>query len=362
MYPHQYKEAKYKSMKRIGFVPGEPGTSLFDAICDSENIYQAHCLASRGKSWYTEVKMVNGNLPYYLNQIERSLREHTFHTSQYEIEDRYDGIKLRTIYKLPYYPDRIVQWAILHVIGSILESKMISTTYSSIKNRGPYQCMQHVYHDLKKDRDGTFYCMKLDIRKFYPSIDHEYLKGLYAMTFKDPNLLWLLFDIIDSTPNDSGIPIGNYLSQYSGNYFLTPFDHWVKENTDIKYYYRYMDDMVLLHQSKNYLHDVLNNINDKMAEMHLSLKPNYQIFPVNSRGIDFVGYVIYHDKCMIRKRIVNNYKKCVMYINSLPIDKITDHHMQSYFSYKGLIMHGDTEFLHKKYGIPLERRLNWDKI
>ena len=340
--------------KRIHDVPGKPGTSLFDAICEFDNIRRAHAYASRGKRHYEEVQMVNSNPDIYLKKIQTSLQNHTFTTSPYKIERRFDGIKWRTIYILPYYPDRIVQWAILNVIGSILESKMISTTFSSIKGRGPYQCAQRVKYDLQKDPDGTFYCMKLDIRKFYPSINHEYLKGLYTLVFKDPELLWLLFDIIDSTDECEGIPIGNFLSQYSGNFFLTPFDHWIKEKSGINYYYRYMDDMLFLHESKKFLHELLNKIKIKLNEIDLTLKSNYQIFPVDDRGIDFVGCVLYHNKTFIRRRIANGYRVHVAKLLNKYPSEITEQDIQTYFSRKGVIIHGDTRTLQEKYGDVLE--------
>lgn len=111
-------------MLRYRFLPGNPGVTLFDAICDMDNLRLAHQNASRGKSFYKEVKMVNSNPDYYLKQIQDSLLNRTFTTSPYNIFQRMEGEKLRTIYKLPYYPDRIVQWAILQIIGPIMERKL----------------------------------------------------------------------------------------------------------------------------------------------------------------------------------------------------------------------------------------------
>ena len=124
-------------MLRYRFLPGNPGVTLFDAVCDMDNLRLAHQNASRGKSFYKEVKMVNSNPDYYLKQIQDSLLNRTFTTSPYNIFQRMEGEKLRTIYKLPYYPDRIVQWAILQIIGPIMERHFIYDTYSSIKGRGP---------------------------------------------------------------------------------------------------------------------------------------------------------------------------------------------------------------------------------
>lgn len=148
----------------------------------------------------------------------------------------------------------------------------------------------------------TTYCLKLDIRKFYPSINHDILyNDIVKRKIKDPYILKILKEIIYSA---NGVPIGNYLSQYFANLYLAYFDHWVKEQLKCKFYFRYADDIVILSNSKEFLHDVLNKIRvylkDKLA---LDLKPNYQIFPVEARGIDFVGYIFRHRYTLLRKSI-----------------------------------------------------------
>jgi hypothetical protein len=164
-----------------------------------------------------------------------------------------------------------------------------------------------------RDVDNTRYCLKIDIRKFYPSIDHDILKQVIRRKIKCPDTLWLLDQVIDSAP---GVPIGNYLSQYFANLYLTYFDHWIKEEVGIKYYFRYADDMVFLHGDKAFLHGLLVRINDYMhARLHLSLKGNYQVFPVSARGIDFVGFVFYHTHTRMRKGIKKNFCRAVAKLN-----------------------------------------------
>lgn len=97
----------------------------------------------------------------------------------------------------------------------------------------------------------------MDIRKYYPSIDHLILKNIVQKKIKDKRLLELLDGIIDSAP---GIPIGNYLSQFFANLYLSYFDHWLKEERRTKYYYRYADDMVILASNKEKLHSLLGEI------------------------------------------------------------------------------------------------------
>lgn len=339
-------------MKRYKTLPGDPGVTLFDAICDPENIVRAHINASKGKSWYKEIIMVNSNPQYYLGEVRRMLVEQTYVNSSYEEFDREENGKMRHIYKLPYYPDRIIQWAILQVIGPILNKKFISTTYSSIPDRGPFQCMQKVSSDIINDPEGTVYCLKIDIHHFYQSINHDGLKNKYRKIFKDEKLLWLLFTIIDSIPDEDGIPIGNYTSQYSGNIYLSEFDHWIKETKGIKYYYRYMDDMVFLHSNKEDLHQLLKDIKTRLEDVELlALKPNYQVFPTVVRGVDYVGYKMFRDHVLVRKRIVSHFIQTCNRINRK--GHLSDHDKASLFSYMGYLQHANTYNLQMKYYEPI---------
>ena len=154
---------------------------------------------------------------------------------------------------------------------------------------------------------ATQYCLKLDITKFYPSVDHTILKALLRKKIKDNDLLWLLDEIIDSAP---GLPIGNYLSQYLANYYLTFFDHWLKETMRVRYYFRYADDLVILAPDKQYLHDLLKQIKTYLeSHLKLQVKQNWQVFPVQERGIDFVGYRFYHTHVLLRKSIKKNFAR-----------------------------------------------------
>jgi RNA-directed DNA polymerase len=187
----------------------------------------------------------------------------------------------------------------------IFVSNFTVDTYSCIKKRGIHKLLETLKHDLK-DIEGTQYCLKLDIKKFYPSIDHDVMKKLLRRKFKDKDLLWLLDEIIDSA---DGLPIGNYLSQYLANFYLSYFDHWLKEVHGVRYYYRYADDIVILARTKPALHGLLVEIRKYLGELKLEVKENHQVFPVDARGIDFVGYVFRHSHIRIRKSIKKNFAR-----------------------------------------------------
>ncbi|WDU82264.1 reverse transcriptase domain-containing protein [Caloramator sp. Dgby_cultured_2] len=152
-------------------------SGLYEKIYDIQNLRLAHKNARKGKSHYSEVKMVDSNPDYYLFLKQEMLKNKTYKTSEYEIFKKIDKGKEREIYKLPYFPDRIVHWAVMQVIEPIWMKTFIFDTYSSIKGRGIHKGLKRL-HKAMKDREGTKYCLKFDIKKFYPSINHVILKQI----------------------------------------------------------------------------------------------------------------------------------------------------------------------------------------
>ncbi|MFY9378209.1 MAG: RNA-directed DNA polymerase [Peptococcia bacterium] len=280
----------------------------------------------------------------------------TYKTSEYEVFIKKDTGKEREIYKLPYFPDRIVHWAIIQVVEPIFLNRLNGCTHSAIPNKGIHSAFKQLDKYMRNDVEGTKYCLKLDVKKFYPSIDHNLLKLMYRTLFKDPNLLWLLDEIIDSTEGDKGVPIGNYLSQYSGNLFLSKFDRWIKEKLRVKYYIRYMDDIVILHHDKNYLRKLLKEINKYLKNINLEIKGDYQIFPSRTRGIDFVGYRHFGDYVLLRKstskRLIRKMRNIMKKLRNG--GKLTYSDYCSINSYKGWLKWCNGYNLYTKWIKPLE--------
>lgn len=299
-----------------------------------ENLMLADQKAQKGKKDQYGVKLHMKNQQMNLLMLQDRLLSHTYSTSEYDVFQVFEP-KERTVYRLPYYPDRITHHAIMNVLEPIFVSTFTSDTYSCIKKRGIHLLLNNLKRDLK-DVPGTKYCLKLDIKKFYPSIDHSILKRLLRKKIKDESLLWLLDEIIDSAP---GVPIGNYLSQYLANFYLTYFDHWIKEQLNVRYYYRYADDIVILSCSKQQLHDLLSQIKIYLLQnLNLEVKENHQVFPVESRGIDFVGYVFFHTHIRIRKSIKQRFAR--------KLAKNPNH--PSVASYTGWLKHCNAIHLTKK--------------
>ena len=319
-------------MKRIG--------NLYEKICSLDNLYLAYSKARLGKGKTHGVLLFEKDLNANICQIQNELITGTYKTSEYSIFKIHDP-KERTVYRLPFM-DRVVHHAIMNILEPVWTSIFVSNTYSCIKCRGIHGAVKHLRRDLK-DIENTQYCLKFDIRKYYPSVDHEILKSIIRKKIKDNRLLDLLDGIIDSAP---GIPIGNYLSQFFSNLYLSYFDHWLKEEKQLKYYYRYADDIVILHKDKSYLHALFIEINDYLVNhLNLYIKSNYQIFPVDSRGIDFVGYVFRHTYILMRKSIKKNFCRRIAKLNK---QRITlEEYKQNICSWLGWAKHCNSRNLLK---------------
>jgi len=277
---------------------------LYQQITSLANLQEADRKAQKGKQHTHGVQLHMRNQESNLLVLQDLLQGKKYKTSHYDIFTIHEP-KERIVYRLPYFPDRITHHAIMNVLERIFVSTFTADTYSCIKKRGIHKLLNKLKIDLK-DTEGTTYCLKFDIKKFYPSIDHEVLKALLRKKIKDPDLLWLLDEIIDSAP---GLPIGNYLSQYLANFYLSYFDHWIKEEKRVKYYYRYADDIVILSGDKQHLHTLLQEVKQYLSGLKLEVKENHQVFPVAARGIDYVGYVFYHSHIGIRKLIKKSFAR-----------------------------------------------------
>lgn len=261
-------------MKRIGY--------LHEQVYDIENIEIADDKARKNKSIRWGIVKHDRNRQEENERLSEQLRDLVYETSEYSTFKVYEP-KERLIFRLPYYPDRITHHAIMNVMEPIWTKIFIKQTYSCIKNRG----IHNVAHDLKtaliEHPEETTYCLKMDVRKFYPSVNHDILCDIIKKKIKDKYLLTLLIGIIYSA---DGVPIGNYLSRFFANLYLAYFDHWVKEELKCKFYFRYADDIVILSSDKNFLRNVLMAIKMYLKEvLNLRLKSNYQIFPVDDRGV-----------------------------------------------------------------------------
>lgn len=197
---------------------------------------------------------------------------------------------------------RIGANAVMRVVDEHLRRRFIRTTSASIKGRGMHDLMKYLRDDRRRDPEGTAYCYKADIKKFYESIDQEAVLNCVRRVFKDPVLLVLLEKFVHMMPK--GLSVGLRSSQGLANLLLsTALDHPLKDGDGVPYYYRYCDDIVILGGSKKELWAVRNRVHELVGAVGLQIKPNERVFP-SSEGIDFLGYVVYSgDHVELRKRI-----------------------------------------------------------
>lgn len=290
-------------MKRYG--------NLFDKICDIDNIRLAHKNARKKKTHYKEVVEVDKDVEKYCSELKELLESGKFKNSEYLVFTKNDKGKQRTIYKLPYYPDRIVHHAIVQILEPIWKSTLIKGTYQSIKGRGIHKAVRSIQKYLHSS-DVPQYYLQMDISKYYPSIDNSKLKQVLRRKIKCTKTLVLLDNIVDSVV---GVPIGNYLSQYFGNLYLSDVDHYVKEVVKIKEYYRYCDDLVIVAADKRQLHECKHAVNRLVIGKALKLKPGTRLRPI-STGLDFLGVVLFTRYTKLRKRIKHRLIKALAKTNN----------------------------------------------
>lgn len=232
-------------MKRIA--------GLYEQIISVENLRLADEKARRGKTHTYGVMVHDRHREEDIQALHEALRTKTFRTSEYDVFTVYEP-KERLIYRLPYYPDRIVHHAVMNVLEPIWTRLFTHNTFSCIKGRGIEGCARHVEKIIRKYKGRPLYCLKIDLKKFYPSINHRVLKRIVRRKIKDKDLLWLLDEIIDSA---EGLPIGNYLSQYLANLILCYFMHEVNEALKLDCA-EYADDIVFFSDSKEKLRKAFN--------------------------------------------------------------------------------------------------------
>lgn len=277
--------------------------NLYKKIIERSNLELAFDKAKKGKTWQDTVKAAELNRECLLDDLELLLRKREYKTSAYRVKTIFEP-KQRDIYILPFYPDRIVQHAIMNVLEPYWDSMMQYHSYACRKGKGQHKGSAKCMRYIKKYP----YCLKCDISKFYPSINHEIMYKILRRKIKCKYTLELLKEIIHSVPGETNVPIGNYLSQWFGNMYLNELDDFIKYDLHIKPYLRYCDDFVLFGEKKE-LMVVIDKIKD-FVHTRLALKlSKCDLFPV-TRGIDFLGYRHFPDNyILLRKSTAKRVKK-----------------------------------------------------
>lgn len=244
--------------------------------------------------------------------LQREIADGTFTVTEYRERDIYEYGKHRRL-QIVAMERRIGCNAIMNVVDKHLHARYIRTSGASIKKRGTHDMMLQVSRVLK-DNPRIRYAYQYDIRHFYDNVVHKVAKDAFAHVFKDKILLKILGSLIDML--ETGISFGLRISQATGNLILSiHLDHPLKDEMGVKHFFRYCDDGLVLAETKAELWLIRDAIHEMLEAIGLEIKPNERVFPV-SEGIDFVGYKIYPDHVLLRKRIKKKFAAKIKKIKS----------------------------------------------
>ena len=284
----------------------------YDKALTYENLMKAHLQSRKGKGYRKEIILFNLKQEEYImwlyEQLKTGKYRHGGYTEFYVTQP-----KLRRIEKSKYI-DRIVhRWYVNSFIEKYYIPQFISTSYACLKGKGMHKACLDLQKAMKHCKTvwGEYYILKMDIRKYFENINKDILLQIMERKIKDPKLLWLTKEIIYSNQGKTGLPIGNYTSQMYANIYLNELDQYIKHNLKCKYYYRYMDDAVILINTKDEAKEMLERIK-KFLEVKLQLELNQktQIFK-SKQGVNFCGYKINEYRLKIRDRGKRKLKKKV---------------------------------------------------
>lgn len=286
-----------------------------------DNLRQAVEEANRNLRPYRRVKVSDEQLIL----LREQLITHTWRPSPFRQRTICEK-KERHLLTTPVYPDHIVHHAMMQVIRPLIDRVLTYNTHSCITDRGITACKRQTEAIIRSFGSARMlYALQTDVCKFYESIDNSIMKQSIRRIIKDPNLLWLIDLLIDSS---RGLPIGSYYSGYFSNLYMAPLMHYINETLpydtqralgmDIRPRIKaveYADDIALISDDKRSLHMARQFIARYLTDhLRLNMKPNWQVFPVAEsrssrtpgRPIDFVGFCFYRLHTTLRKGIKKN--------------------------------------------------------
>ena len=345
-------------MKRVGY--------LYQEICSLENCRAAILTASKRKRRRRNVSRVLANLDHYAGVLRKLLKEHTWEPSPYSVRYINDGIKLkrRRLAKPRFWPDQCIHHALDRVMEPVVMKGMDYYCCGSVKGRGAARAKKGLTKWIRRKPRKSKYVFKMDIHKYYDSIRHEDLMAVIRRKVKDPEVLELYRKILDSydavDPEVSteehevfqkgcGIPIGIDPSRWLCNLFLEELDHWIRSFLGKDYFFtRYVDDIVVVGPNKRKLHKLRKGLENFLGRIHLRIKANWQVFRLQTRPIDFLGFKFYKDGHLeIRKTILKRIKRKVAKVGGMA--KITFRNATGMVSYMGYVKATDSQFFWANY-------------
>lgn len=297
--------------------------NIYESICLMKNLRKAYRKAQKGKAgkWY--VREFDSDLEKNLLRLQKELLSMAYEPKtlkQFVIRDP----KTRVI-QAPDFRDRVIHHAICNVIEPIFEKTYIFDSYASRKEKGVHLALQRFDKFKRKvscsrlspyatnDSMICGFCLKADIRHYFPSIDHEILIKLLRRKIGDEKVISLLEKIIHAySTGNKGMPLGALTSQIFANVYLNPLDHFIKENLHAKYYLRYLDDFVILHGSQKQLEEWRDQIKKFLSdELKLELHPEKtSIFPLH-QGVPLLGFRCFYYYRLLKKSNLRHFTRKV---------------------------------------------------
>lgn len=288
-------------MKRAG--------GLYTRIADPVNLRIAFWKAAKGKQDRQEVITFRGDFEANIEKLRHQLESRKVAVGDYRFFYVHDP-KKRLICAASFN-ERVLHHAVMNVCEAVLDAYAIFDSYACRKGKGGCKAVERAQAFSRKFR----WYLKLDISKYFNSVDHRILLNMLERRFKDRDLLGLFETILNTyaTRPGKGLPIGNLISQHMANFYLGRLDHWIKEERRIKGYVRYMDDFILWGEKKDLLKKELSHTRVWLKEvLDLELKENIQLNRCD-RGIPFVGYRVYSGRVALlpasKRRFVEKFRK-----------------------------------------------------
>lgn len=317
---------------------------LYENFISDDNIKLAIVNACKHKTRYRRFKELKENPEANIKRTRKYALH--FKNAKHKPIQIYDGIqrKKRTII-VPKMGEQIVHHMVVNVLKPIFMKSMYEHSYGSIPKRGGVMGMKTVKKWMK-DYKYTKYCLKMDIRKYFDSVPHDIIVKKLSEIIHDEKFLAVVIEIINVT--DKGLPLGFYTSQWFANWYLTPLDHYIKQELKAKYYVRYMDDMVVFGANKRKLHQMRIEIDRYLhEELGLELKDNWQVFPTKHRNLDFIGFRFFRNRITLRKSILQKARRKARRIHNK--DKPTVYDAKQMLSYLGWLTQTDTYGFYLKH-------------
>ena len=338
--------------------------NVFEQVVDYDNLYRAYLNARLCKRYRYEVLNFSAHLEDNLVKLQKELIDRTYTLGKYREFYIYEP-KKRLIMAQPF-KDRVVQWAIYQVLNPVFAQGYITDSYACIKERGTHKAVKRLHYWLRQvgKKPEKYYFLKLDISKYFYRIDHDVLMGILKRKIHDDDMIFLLDKIVNSSEtnfglppgkspgevkrsdrvSEKGMPVGNLSSQMFANLYLNELDQYCKRTLGIHFYVRYMDDVIILHQDKDQLHEWKRIIDTFLKEkLQLDLNEKTCIRPI-TLGVEFCGYKIWNTHIKLRKSTALKMKRNLKKLHKeYAAGEVTvEEAKQTISSYLGILKHCDS--------------------